>query len=67
MADLVSNVNWGIIAPILVIQLLLLVVALFDWFRIKETNGPKWLWLLIILFVSTLGPILYFIFGRRND
>ncbi|WP_163971024.1 PLD nuclease N-terminal domain-containing protein [Oceanobacillus halotolerans] len=61
-----ANINWAIIAPILVIQAILMVVALIDLIRTKETNGPKWLWVLIILFVSTLGPILYFILGRRQ-
>lgn len=58
--------NWGLIAPFLVIQFLLIIIALVDWVKVKETNGPKWVWLLIILFISLLGPIIYFIFGRRN-
>lgn len=61
-----EHINWGIIAPLLVVQLILMVVALIDWIRIEKTNGPKLLWLFIILFVSTLGPILYFIFGRKE-
>ncbi|SET71042.1 Phospholipase_D-nuclease N-terminal [Oceanobacillus limi] len=64
--ELLQEINWAIIAPILVIQGILIVIALIDWIRADETNGPKWLWLIIILFVSTLGPILYFIFGRRQ-
>ncbi|MBU5468154.1 PLD nuclease N-terminal domain-containing protein [Virgibacillus sp. MSJ-26] len=67
MEEVVSNINWAVIAPLLVIQFILLVVALIDWIRIRETNGPKWLWLIIILFVGTLGPVLYFIIGRKNE
>lgn len=67
MEEVVSNINWTVIAPLLVIQFILLVVALIDWIRIRETNGPKWLWLIIILFVGTLGPVLYFIIGRKNE
>lgn len=67
MEEFISNINWAVIAPVLVIQFILIVVALIDWIRIKETNGPKWLWLIIILFVSTLGPVLYFIIGRKKD
>jgi len=67
MEEFFSQVNWSIIAPLLVIQFILVVVALIDWIRIKETNGPKWLWLLIILFISTLGPVLYFVIGRKNE
>lgn len=54
------------IAPIIVIYLILTIVALVDWFKAEKTNGPKWIWLFIILFISTIGPIVYFIFGRRD-
>lgn len=59
--------NFALLAPLLIIQFVLLIVAAFDLIRQEETNGPKWLWLIIILFVSTIGPIIYFIFGRRQD
>nr|WP_197969940.1 PLD nuclease N-terminal domain-containing protein [Mesobacillus harenae] len=52
--------------PILIIQLVLFVVALIDLVKIEKTNGPKWLWAIIILFVNIIGPILYFVIGRRN-
>jgi len=53
--------------PLLVLQFILLVVALIAWFKTDETKGPKWVWLLIILFASMIGPILFFILGRRTD
>ncbi|GAA4070301.1 PLD nuclease N-terminal domain-containing protein [Amphibacillus indicireducens] len=55
------------LSPLLVLQFILLVVALIAWFKTEETKGPKWVWLLIILFVSMIGPILFFILGRRTD
>ncbi|MBO0958332.1 PLDc_N domain-containing protein [Neobacillus sp. MM2021_6] len=55
-----------IIAPILIIQLILLIVAIIDLVKIEKTNGPKWLWALIILFINIIGPILYFVIGRRS-
>ena len=67
LTDILNSINWAIVAPFFIIQFILIIVALFDWIRVKETNGPRWLWLIIILFVSTLGPILYFIFVRKND
>ncbi|MCM2531984.1 PLD nuclease N-terminal domain-containing protein [Neobacillus pocheonensis] len=61
-----ANLNFGLLAPIIIIELILLIVALVDLIRIEKTNGPKWLWTLLILFVSIIGPILYFVVGRRN-
>lgn len=61
-----DQIPWRIITPIIVIQLVLMVTALASCIRAKETNGPKWLWILLILFVNLLGPILYFVIGRRQ-
>ncbi|MGE6752422.1 PLD nuclease N-terminal domain-containing protein [Rossellomorea sp. NPDC071047] len=62
-----KSINWGIIAPVILIQFILMVVAVIDLIRIKSTNGPKWLWVLIILFINIIGPVVYFVFGRRQD
>ncbi|WP_313800453.1 PLD nuclease N-terminal domain-containing protein [Cytobacillus sp.] len=66
-----SQVNWGVIipivAPIILIQLILLVIAIIDLVRNEKVNGPKWVWLLVILFINIVGPILYFVIGRRNS
>lgn len=59
--------NLPIIAPILIIQLILIIVAIIDLVRTEQTKGPKWLWVIIILFVNIIGPILYFVIGRRNN
>ena len=67
MEALINEMPWGIIAPILVIQLILLVVALIDLVRIPQTNGPKWVWAIVIVLANLLGPIAYFIFGRKNS
>ena len=61
-----ENINFALIAPLLIIQLILLVVALIDLKRVHATNGPKWLWAIIIIFVNTIGPIVYFIAGRKH-
>jgi hypothetical protein len=53
--------------PVLIIQLILIVVALIDLVRREHTLGPKWLWAIIILFVNFIGPIVYFIVGRKEE
>jgi len=61
-----TDINWLLVAPLVVIQLVLLVAALIDLIRIRSTNGPKWVWALVIVFINIIGPILYFIFGRKS-
>lgn len=65
--ELLETINWAIVAPILVIQLILMVIAFVDLVRAENTNGPKWLWVVLILFANILGSILYFVIGRRNQ
>ena len=65
--DAFTDVNLILLlAPLIIIQFILIIVALVDLFKGKETLGPKWLWLLIIVLITTIGPILYFIIGRKR-
>lgn len=52
--------------PIAVIQLLLMAVALVDLARRERTRGPKWLWVLVIVFINFIGPIVYFVLAREE-
>lgn len=61
-----AEINWALFAPLLIIQFILMAIAIFDWATAKEMNGPKWMWFCLILFLSIVGPVLYFIFGRRQ-
>lgn len=56
-----------LLIPIILLQIGLIVAALIDLARREKTKGPKWVWLLVILLVSTVGPILYFVIGRRDE
>jgi len=62
-----ANINWALIAPLLIVQAILAIVALIDIARIHATNGPKWVWVLVVLVINTIGPIVYFIFGRKTS
>ncbi|WP_067840850.1 PLDc N-terminal domain-containing protein [Amphibacillus sediminis] len=53
--------------PLIILQFILMVVALIVWFKTEETRGSKWLWLFIILTVSAIGPISFFVIGRRQN
>jgi hypothetical protein len=64
--ELLQDVNWSLVAPLIVLQVILMIAALVNCIKQEETNGPKWMWVLIILFVNLLGPILYFVMGRKN-
>ena len=63
------ELNWALILPILAIQLLLLVIALVDLLRREEDeiNGSKIIWAIVILLASMIGPIIYFVLGKRRD
>ena len=67
MNELLNGIPWAAIAPILVLHLILMITALVSCIREEKTNGPKWLWILIILIINLIGPVLYFVVGRRND
>ncbi len=60
---------FAILIPILVIQLGLLVWALYDLTRPgrKVKGDSKVVWALIIIFISFIGPILYFLVGREES
>lgn len=53
--------------PIILIQLGLMIFALIDLARRPTANGPRWMWAVIIIFVNIIGPIAYFLIGRREE
>jgi hypothetical protein len=67
MMEELANVPWAVIAPLIVVQFILMIVALVDLSKIHATNGPKILWVLLILFTSYIGSIAYFIVGRKQS
>jgi hypothetical protein len=57
-----------IIAPIILIEIGLAIAAMVDLVRRKKVAGDnKLLWGAVILFIGIIGPIVYFIFGRKED
>jgi hypothetical protein len=56
-----------LLIPVVLIQLGLLIFALVDLLRREKTNGPKWVWGLVIVLVNFIGPIIYFVAGRKDE
>ena len=56
-----------LLIPILLIEIGLMIVALVDLIKRTKTKGPKWLWLIVILFVNLIGPIIYFLVAREES
>ncbi|MEC0372414.1 PLD nuclease N-terminal domain-containing protein [Paenibacillus chibensis] len=61
-----TSIPWGLIAPLIVLQLILAVVGLISLYKAEATRGPKWLWVIIILCGNILGSVAYFIIGRKD-
>jgi len=66
------NIDGGLLAlliPVIVVEIVLLVAALYDLTRPgrRVRGDSKAVWALIIIFVSTIGPILYFLVGREPE
>ena len=59
---------WALLAPLIFLELLLVVFALVDIIRRdpRQVRGNKAVWILVILFIGTIGPICYFIAGRKE-
>jgi len=61
---------FGLIAPLIVLQLVLMVLGLRDLIPRKPeevTGGSKWLWGVVVVVLNTLGPLAYFAFGRKRE
>ena len=69
MMDFVRQ-NLPLLIPVFVLWLVLLILGLRDLLprRAEEvTGGSKLLWGLVIVFIGTFGPLIYFAFGRKRE
>jgi phosphate/sulfate permease len=55
-----------IVMPILILQIALQIYALYDLWNTQHTTQINWLWVLVIVIGGLLGPLVYFVFGRRG-
>jgi hypothetical protein len=59
----------ALLAPIVIIQLALMIVALHDLEQgdRQVRGGSKLVWALVIVFLNVLGPIVYLVVGREES
>jgi len=57
-----------VLAPIILIQLGLLIWGLYDLTRPGRLvrGGNKIIWAIVIIFIGIIGPMLYFLVGREE-
>ncbi|MFJ6207432.1 PLD nuclease N-terminal domain-containing protein [Lysinibacillus sp. NPDC092081] len=68
--DELSQLDWASILPIILpfifVGFVLIIVALFDLYRHRDTRENILMWTIIILFFNSIGSVLYFIIGRKE-
>jgi uncharacterized membrane protein YqjE len=55
------------IFPVIAVVMLFVLIALIDLYRHRKTRKNVLIWTIIILLVLPLGPIVYFIMGRKDS
>ncbi len=68
MLHLSTGTILGLVLPLAALELILIIVALVDLVRREpeRVNGNKIVWAIIILLIGTIGPICYFVLGRKE-
>jgi hypothetical protein len=56
-----------LLVPLLLVWFILLVVGLWDLIPRQRTRGPKWVWYVVVVCFSMIGPVVYFLFGRDES
>ncbi|MGN7765111.1 PLD nuclease N-terminal domain-containing protein [Paenibacillus sp. 22594] len=62
-----DEIKWGLIWPLLALQAVLAVIGLISLAKAERTRGPKWLWVIILIFGNLLGSVAYFTIGRKES
>ncbi|MBC1477964.1 PLD nuclease N-terminal domain-containing protein [Listeria welshimeri] len=57
----------ALIIPVIMLYLALLLTAIIDLARNWQTRKNPIIWLLVIIFINIFGPVIYLIFGRKED
>jgi hypothetical protein len=67
MDELSTGQLVALVIPIVLVDLGLKAFAIRDLVRTDRVDDDrKWLWGVVVLFFNLLGPLLYFLIGRRE-
>jgi len=67
MPEIESVAGLVMVVSLTTLWFILLVTALYDLIRRRAVSGSKVLWGAVIVVFSLVGPLVYFIFGRRTS
>ncbi|HBE9251940.1 PLD nuclease N-terminal domain-containing protein [Clostridioides difficile] len=57
-----------LLIPVIILDLILIITALVHILRHPNYKiGNKAIWIIVVLFISLIGPILYFTIGRGEE
>lgn len=57
-----------LLVPVIILDLILIITALVHVLRHPNYKiGNKAIWIIVVLFISLVGPILYFTIGRGEE
>ncbi|MEK4486356.1 PLD nuclease N-terminal domain-containing protein [Psychrobacillus sp. FSL H8-0484] len=56
-----------IVLPVILVGFTLALIALIDLYRNKNRRKNVLMWTLLIILGNTVGPILYFVIGRKDS
>ncbi|WP_106766960.1 PLDc N-terminal domain-containing protein [Paenibacillus faecalis] len=62
------DINWGLIWPLIALQIILAVTALISLYKAEpqDIKGSKLMWVFIILIINIFGSVAYFVIGRKH-
>jgi uncharacterized membrane protein YfcA len=55
-----------IILTLLIIELVLIIVGVYDWYKQGETLDNRYIWLIVILFGNGVGALIYLLAAPRE-
>jgi hypothetical protein len=63
----VDNSTIAALIPLIIIQIGLQIYTLYDIYKRGGAKGNTVVWVVIVALGQLLGPILYFVFGRKEE